>query len=202
MLRDLGVEAVVVDVFDAKGLRNAIIKAKPDMVIHQLTDLPHALDPAQMSEALVRNARLREVGTHNLVRASVAAGITRMVAQSIAFAYAPGPIPHTEDAPLNLDDPLSAITARAIASLEDQVLNASFTGIVLRYGKLYGPGTGFTKPAGQVSLHVDAAADAARRALTHGQAGVYNIADQDDIVNIDKAIDILDWLPGFRWTPL
>ena len=96
-----------------------------------------------MAEALVRNARLREVGTRNLVAAAVAAGAKRMVAQSLAFVYAPGPMPYREDAPLCLDDPVFGETARAVASLEQQVLAAPLTGIVLRYGKLYGPGTGF-----------------------------------------------------------
>lgn len=198
MLLDLGVEPVIVDVFDAPSLLGVVRKAQPDIVIHQLTDLPPALAPEKMAEARIRNARIREIGTRNLVAAAVAAGVKRMVAQSIAFAYAPGPMPFREDAPLNLDDPDIGLSARAVASLEQQVLTAPFEGIVLRYGKLYGPGTGFDRAPGGGPLHVDAAADAARRAATHGKAGVYNIAEADGTVSSDKAVDTFGWNPGFR----
>lgn len=198
MLRGLGVEPVVVDVFNESLLFEMVRKAEPEIVVHQLTDLPPALDPTRMAEALVRNARLREIGTRNLVAAAAAAGATRMVAQSLAFVYAPGPMPYREEAPLFLDDAAFGETARAVASLEQQVLNAPFTGIVLRYGKLYGPGTGFELAPSEGPLHVDDAADAARRALTRGAAGIYNIAEDDGTVSITKAADALGWIPGFR----
>jgi nucleoside-diphosphate-sugar epimerase len=198
MLRDLGVEPEIVDVFNEALLLEIVRKAEPEVVVHQLTDLPPALDPAKMAEALVRTDRLREIGTRNLVGAAVAAGVQRMVAQSLAFVYAPGPMPYREDAPLNLDDPVFGATARAVASLEQQVLATPLTGIVQRYGKLYGPGTGFDLPASDGPLHVDDAADAARRALTRGETGVYNIAEDDGAVSINKAADALGWVPGFR----
>jgi len=198
MLRDIGVEPVIVDVFNESLLAEVVRHAEPEIVVHQLTDLPPALDPAKMAEALVRNARLRKIGTRNLVAAAAAAGVKRMVAQSLAFVYAPGPLPYHEDAPLNLDDPGFGETARAVASLEQQVLAAPFTGIVLRYGKLYGPGTGFDLPPSGGPLHVDDAADAARRALTRGETGVYNIAEDDGTVSIKKAAAALGWVPGFR----
>jgi nucleoside-diphosphate-sugar epimerase len=151
-----------------------------------------------MPEALIRNARLREVGTRNLIAAAVAAGAKRVVAQSIAFAYAPGPLPFLEDAPLNLSDPAFGATARAVASMEQQVLSAPMTGIVLRYGKLYGPGTGFDHPPAGGPLHVDEAADAARLAMTRGPSGIYNIAQEDGAVSCRKAAGALGWAPGFR----
>jgi nucleoside-diphosphate-sugar epimerase len=200
MLRELGVEPAVVDVFDAGLLLDIVRKAEPEIVVHQLTDLPPRLDPAKMAEALVRNARLRDIGTRNLVAAAVAAGAKRMVAQSLAFVYAPGPMPYGEDAPLLLDDLSYGATARAVASLEQQVTAAPLVGIVLRYGKLYGPGTGFDVPATGTPLHVDDAADAARRALTRGEAGVYNFAEDDGTVSINKAAGALGWVPGFRLT--
>jgi nucleoside-diphosphate-sugar epimerase len=198
MLRGLGVEPAIVDVFDEARLLDAVRSAAPEIVVHQLTDLPPALDPAKMADALVRNARLREIGTRNLVAAAVAAGAKRMVAQSLAFVYAPGPMPHRESALLCLDDPVHGETARAVASLEQQVLAAPLTGIVLRYGKLYGPGTGFDLAATGGPVHVDDAADAARRALTRGESGVYNIAEDDGSVSITKAAEALGWVPGFR----
>ena len=87
ILRDLGVMPVVVDVFEDGQLRRAVAAAQPEMVVHQLTDLPPALDPARMPAAMIRNDHIREVGTRNLLAASVAAGVKRVVAQSIAFAY-------------------------------------------------------------------------------------------------------------------
>ncbi len=87
MLRELGVEPAVVDVFDAGLLLDMVRKAEPKIVVHQLTDLPPRLDPEKMAEALVRNARLREIGTRNLVAAAVAAGAKRMVAQSLAVSF-------------------------------------------------------------------------------------------------------------------
>ena len=196
-LRAIGVVPVVVDVFDEEKLRGVVAEAGPAMIVHQLTDLPPGLDPAKMAEARIRNARIREIGTRNLVAAAVASGVKRMVAQSIAFAYAPGAMPYREDSPLNLDDPDIALTARAVASLEHQVLNGPFEGVVLRYGRLYGPGTGFDNPPNGGPVHVDAAADAARRALTRGR-GVYNIAEEDGTVSSRKAADELGWDSSFR----
>lgn len=190
-LRALGVDPAIVDVFDANKLNTALLAARPEVVIHQLTDLPPGLPPAQMESGRARNARIREEGTRNLVAAAIAAGANRMIAQSIAFAYAPGPTPHREDAPL---DP----AARAVASLEQQVLAAPMIGIVLRYGRFYGPHTGFDKPAAGGAVHVDAAADAARRAVTQGAKGIYNIAEPNETVSSAKATAELAWTPDFR----
>ena len=199
-LQAIGVHPIIVDVFDESTLRRAVTEARADVVIHQLTDLPPALDPTKMAEARIRNARIREVGTRNLVAAAVAGGVKRMVAQSIAFAYAPGPMPYREDSPLDVAaaDAANALSARAVASLEQQVLGASFIGIILRYGKLYGPGTGFDAPRGDGSLHVDAAADAARRTATRGKAGIYNIAENDGTISSVKAERELGWSSSSR----
>jgi nucleoside-diphosphate-sugar epimerase len=199
-LRSIGVDAVVVDVFAQEALSRAVAEARPAVVVHQLTDLPPALDPTRMAEARIRNARVRDLGTRNLVQAAIPAGAERIVAQSIAFAYAAGPIPFPESAPLDLDsaDPSRALSVRAVASLERQVLEAAPVGIVLRYGRLYGPGTGFDDPPPGGPVHVDAAADAARRALTGGARGIYNIAESDGTVSSDKAQRELGWSPTFR----
>jgi nucleoside-diphosphate-sugar epimerase len=202
-LEVLGVIPVVVDVFDAEALRHRLVESQAHIVIHQLTDLPPGLKPALMAEARVRNARLREVGTRHLVTAAIAAGAKRLVAQSVAFAYAEGVMPYEETSPLNVtaaDEP-AARTASAVASLERQVLSGSFEGVVLRYGKLYGPGTGFENPAPGGPVHVDAAADAARRAVTLGTPGIYNIAEEDGTVSSGKARRVLGWNPGFRMRP-
>src|ERR1700743_2711374 len=122
MLRELGVEPVVVDVFDAAALRDALEAVRPQVVMHQLTDLPPGLDPARMAEASQRNARIRDEGTRNLVAAAVAADVRRIVAQSIGFAYADGPLPHSEGDPLDSDfDGPRGVSLRGVASLERQV---------------------------------------------------------------------------------
>ena len=192
---------VVLDVFDRAALISAVTAAHPDVVIHQLTDLPKTLTRSSLAAALPANARIREEGTANLVEAALRAGARRIVAQSIAFAYAPGagPRPLTEDAPLDL------VNMRAVASLEQQVLGCGprLEGVVLRYGRLYGPRTWFPDgpPSGyEAPVHVDAAADAARRALTLGRAGaVYNIAEEGDgAVSCRSAREELGWDAGFR----
>jgi nucleoside-diphosphate-sugar epimerase len=200
MLEEIGVEPVIVDVFDEKILTDAIHKAQPEIVIHQLTDLPFGLDPEKMEEALIRNARLRETGTRNLVTAATQAGATRMIAQSIAFVYEPGQTPYMEESPLlNFEDPAYGMTAKAVASLEQQVLEAPFEGVVLRYGLLYGPGTGFDQAVPDFPpVHVDAAAKAASLAIINGTPGIYNVAEDTGIVNSKKAADLLRWNAGFR----
>ena len=185
-LRALGVEPVIVDVFDRDALARTVAAAKPEIVIHQLTDLPRGLDPAKMDDAIRRNARLRSEGTRHLVAAAVAAGARRLVAQSIAWAYAPGPEPHAEADPLDLGaQGIRAISVGGVVALERAVLDAPLEGIVLRYGQLHGPDAGAR--AGSAPLHVEAAARAALLAIDHGAAGVYNIADPGGAVRIDKA---------------
>jgi nucleoside-diphosphate-sugar epimerase len=200
LLKELGVEPIVVDVYDEKKLEESITTIKPKIVIHQLTDLPAGLDPEKMEEALVSNAKLREIGTRNLVNASTKAGVKKMIAQSIAFVYEPAPLPHTEEsALLNFEDPVYGTTSRAVASLEEQVLNAPFTGIVLRNGLLYGDGTGFDEPVDFVPpVHVEAAAHAAFLAVKCDKDRVYNISDVDDRLSIERAKTELNWNPDYR----
>ncbi|MFZ1868682.1 MAG: NAD-dependent epimerase/dehydratase family protein [Steroidobacteraceae bacterium] len=199
LLTELGASPVVADVFDALAVQRAIADARPDVVVHQLTDLPPGLDPSRMEEATRRNARIRDEGTRNLVAAAVAAGVRRLVAQSIAFAYANGAEPHGEEDVLATDAAGRAgISARGVASLEHQVLEAPLEGLVLRYGRLYGPGTGFDAPSGRAPLHVDAAARAAALAVAAGDPGVYNIAENDGAVSSEKAERQLGWSASWR----
>ena len=200
-LLGLGAVPLVVDVFDADHLRQAVIAAKPDIVLHQLTDLPRNLDPSRMEEGVRRNARIRGEGTANLVKAAEAAGVRRIVAQSIAWAYAPGPTRFSEDDALDIDaSGLRAISVGGVAALEGAVLGAKgIEGIVLRYGQLWGEGTGTDTPEGKdMALHVDGAVSAALAALEHAPAGIYNIADDDSRLNLEKARRVLNWAPGTR----
>ena len=197
-LEALGAKAAVVDVFDARALLAAMNTAHPDVVIHQLTDLPDVLDPAKQAAVLAANARLRIDGTRNLMNTAQMVGARRIVAQSIAFAYAPGQGERMEADPLD-PAPERAVTVRGVAALEEQVLKApGMDGIVLRYGKLYGPGTwADTAPSGG-PLHVDAAAHAALLAMTRGVRGIYNIAEDDGAVSNEKAKRDLGFDARFR----
>lgn len=198
-LRALGAKPLVVDVFDAAALARAVAGARPEVVIHQLTDLPDRLDPEKMAEAIPRNARIRDEGTRNLVAAARAAGARRLIAQSIAWLYAPGPEPHGEDDPLQAPEGARAVTVAGVLALERQVLEASpLTGIVLRYGQFYGPDTGTDAPAGASPLHVDAAAYAALLAVERGAAGVYNVAEPNAYASTEKARRELGWRDDFR----
>jgi nucleoside-diphosphate-sugar epimerase len=199
-LKARGITAVVVDVYDAAALRDVVVRARPDVVMHQLTDLPKALDPAQPRN-FAGNMRLRVEGTANLVAAAQAAGARRLIAQSIAFSYAPGPEPHAETDPLASaeGDTPAAMSARGVRALEGAVLGAAgLDGIVLRYGRLYGPGTWYAAPSGQGALHVDAAAHAALLAMTRGAPGAYNVAEPDGALATDKAVRDLGFNPAFR----
>lgn len=198
-LRKLGVEPVVVDVFERDALIAAVTAARPEIVIHQLTDLPPALDPTRMADFVPRNARIRQEGTANLVAAAHAAGARRIIAQSIAWVYAPGPLPHAEADPLNhgAEGP-GAVSVQGVIALEDSVLQAPVEGVVLRYGYLYGPGTGSDCPRRPMSVHVDAAAQAAQLAIDHGKPGAYNVAEASAELSTTRALDELGWRADFR----
>jgi nucleoside-diphosphate-sugar epimerase len=198
-LRAAGVEPVIVDVFDAPALSRAVSAARPDIVIHQLTDLPPGLEPARMAEGTQRNARMRREGTQNLVAAALAAGVHRLVAQSIAWMYAPGPQPHGEDDPLDVHAAgTRAVTAEGVATLERLTTSSPpIDGVVLRYGHLYGPGTG-ASTAEAPALHVDAAAAAAVLALEKAQRGIYNIAEPSGYLSTEKAQRELGFDAGAR----
>lgn len=211
-LRASGAEAVICDVYDADGLERAVQKAAPQVLVHELTALPDAIDPRRIDEQLRETDRIRVEGTRNLVRAARRAAVRRVVAQSIAFAYAPsgGPIKSESD-PLWVDAPHPwARTVGAVAELERQVTEAEgLEGVVLRYGHFYGPDTAFA-PDGSVAaavrkrqfpiggdgagvfsfVHVEDAAAATVAAIERGRPGVYNIVD-------DQPLALHDWLPLF-----
>jgi nucleoside-diphosphate-sugar epimerase len=200
MLEAMGARPVVVDVFDAAAMRAAVVAARPDVVIHQLTDLPAAPGTPGYEEGQRRNNRLRREGTRNLVDAALAAGVRRVIAQSIAFVYAPGDGPRHETDPLDVKaEGARALTVAGIQALEDAVLRApSVAGLVLRYGYFYGPGTWYDAAAKPPSIHIDAAAHAVLLALTRGAPGIYNVAEDDGAVAITKARVELGFDPGIR----
>ncbi len=199
LLQEMGVEPVIVDVYDAKLLNDKLAEIKPEIVIHQLTDLPYALNADEMTAALVSNARLRTEGTKNLVDAAVNAGCKRIIAQSISFVYDEGPTPHVEeDALLPLTHPVYGETAEGVRNLERQVVESGIEGLVLRYGLLYGPKTGFDAPIAPASVHVEAAAKAAEIAVTKGATGIYNVAEADDSLSSEKAINTFGWEANWR----
>jgi nucleoside-diphosphate-sugar epimerase len=208
-LEAVGAESVVCDVFDADEVRAAMADASPEAVIHQLTSLPARLDWGEPN-VFDANNRVRTEGTRVLVDAALATGATRVVAQSIAFAYAPtGDRVKEEDAALFTDapPPFGGAVA-AIVELEQRVTGTEgIEGLVLRYGMLYGPGTyhdrrGSTAAdiiAGRMPLvegatgmyswlHVDDAALAAVAALERGSPGIYNVVD-------DEPAPQPEWLP-------
>jgi len=190
-----GIEAVVCDAYDAAGLARAVADARPDRVVHALTDLPEDINMRRFEREVQSTGRLRREGTRNLLAAARAAGVERILAESIAFAYAPeGDWVKDEDAPLATAT--LPFVAEPLADLERQVLEAG--GIVLRYGQLYGPGTSFTKDGSWAAnlrrrrlpivgagsgvfsfLHVDDAASATVAALEHRGPATYNVVDDD-----------------------
>jgi nucleoside-diphosphate-sugar epimerase len=200
MLEALGARPLIVDVFDAVVLARAVQDFAPAVVLHQLTDLPPGLDPARMEAAIAGNARIRAEGTRNLVAAALAAGARRIVAQSIAWLYAPGPEPHDEGDPLDrAAEGARAITLGGVVALEQAVLGSHpLAGAVLRYGQFYGPGTGRDAPTGATPVHIDAAAQAALLAVERAAEGIFNIAEPTQHLATDKARHLLGWDPAFR----
>ena len=208
----LGANPVECDVYDTTRLEEEVRKAEPEVVIHQLTALPPAIDPRKMEEQLAANDRIRTEGTRNLVKAASAAGAHRIVAQSVSFAYTPeGGTVKDEDAPLWLDAPWPwRRSAEAIADLERQVLSPEgVEGVVLRYGYFYGPGSAYAADGSVADLvrarqlpiagrgsgvfsfvHVDDAASATVLAVDHGQPGIYNVVD-------DEPTTLREWLPVY-----
>jgi nucleoside-diphosphate-sugar epimerase len=187
-LRDHGARAVVVDVYDAPHLTSIVAEAAPDLVLHELTDLSEYDTEA--------NARLRREGTANLVSAAQAAGVDRMMVQSIAWAYEDGPTPAVEDDPIQSGSP--------VAIMEDLVRRLP-RATVLRYGMLYGPGTWYAPgarmanavtaglipatPAITSFVHIDDVIAATVQAIDWPD-GAYNIVD-------DEPASATDWLPVF-----
>jgi nucleoside-diphosphate-sugar epimerase len=207
-----GAEPVVCDALDADALRDAVARAKPEVVVHELTAIPPAFNPRRMAEEFAPTNRLRSDGTRHLVEAAAAAGARRVVAQSIAFAYAPteGWV-KTEDDELFLDAPEPFRNAvAAVRALETSVLGAGdLEGVVLRYGFFYGPGTSYA-PDGAIAeqvrrrrfpiggrgtgrfsfIHLDDAARATVAAVEGGPPGAYNVVD-------DEPASVSDWLPAY-----
>ena len=210
-LRARGAEAVACDALDADAVLAAVTAARPQAVIHQLTAIPPRINPRTMVRDFAVNDRLRIEGTANLLAGARAAGAERFIAQSIAFAYAPGPpgTVHVEADPLL--SPQRAPkefrrSAGAIAELERSVLGAG--GVVLRYGYFYGPGSSIS---GDGSM----AADVARRRLpiVGSGAGVWSFIHVGDaaaatvaalalegpaVLNVvdDEPARVSDWIPA------
>jgi nucleoside-diphosphate-sugar epimerase len=200
-LAGLGAQPAIVDVFDMAALESAVEAARPRIVIHQLTDL--ALLATNRAEATARNARIRIEGTRNLVAAAIAAGAQRLISQSIAWVYAPGPEPHAEDDPLMTPaEGAAGATLRGVIALEQQTLESPpLVGTVLRYGWLYGPGSGHETPGGLPGLHVDAAAWAAVLAGQSPAHGIFNVAEPSDRLVTDRARREFGWDATFRIPP-
>lgn len=194
ILRQSGCQSLLLDCLDEAAVMAAVTDCQPDIIIHQLTALPDGLDPAQMDAARHTNAHLRDVGTRHLLKAATAVGCTRFIAQSIAFVYADGSPPYTEDAPLR---PAGEVTIDGVRSLESQVANAPMPSVVLRYGKLYGPLTGFDASPGTGAIHTHAAAHAALLAIDRGE-GIFNIAEDDFPFDCQRARHQLGFDPAFR----
>jgi nucleoside-diphosphate-sugar epimerase len=211
MLREWGAVPVVADALDPDQVADAVGRAHPDVIVHQLTAIPAKLNLRHFDRDFALTSRLRSEGTDYLLSAAQAVGVQRFVAQSYFGAYARtgGAVKGEED---SLDpEPVRGMrdVEAAIRHLEEAVLGASWTeGIALRYGAFYGPGTSLAPGAEQVEmirrrrfplvgdgggvwsfLHIEDAADATVAAVERGHRGVYNIVD-------DEPARVAEWLPA------
>ena len=210
-LRALGARPVIVDAFDRAAVVEAVVVAKAEILIHQLTALTGVKDFRNFDREFALTNRLRTEGTDILLEAARAAGIRRVIAQSYgSWNYErTGSGPKTETDRLDPTPPKNQTkTLEAIRYIEQAVSTADgLLGIVLRYGNLYGPGTGIAADgdiaamvrkrsfpvvgngAGVWSfIHVADAASATVAAITHGAQGIYNVAD-------DEPAAVAVWLP-------
>ncbi len=143
LLRDMGAEPAVADALDADQVAQAVAKAEPDVIVHELTAIG-PMDLRHFDRAFEATNRLRTQGTDHLLSAGQAAGVKRFVAQSFFAAYerTGGPVKSEEDSFGPHPAKEMRETVAAIRHVEDAVLAATWTeGIVLRYGGFYGPGT-------------------------------------------------------------
>jgi nucleoside-diphosphate-sugar epimerase len=209
MLDELGAVPVVADALDPDQVAEAVGRAKPDVIVHQLTALA-GQGMRDLKRRLAMTNRLRTEGTDHLLSAGHAVGVRRFVAQSVAlYARTGGPV-KSEDDPVDLAPPgRQREAAAAMVHLEEAVLGAEWTeGIVLRYGGFYGPGTGMG-PGGDMYemirkrrfplvgdgggvwsfIHIADAAEATVAAVEHGSRGVYNVVDDDPA-------PVAEWLPA------
>jgi nucleoside-diphosphate-sugar epimerase len=197
LIESLGARAFIADALDREAVFAAIRDVSPDAVVHQLT----SLSARNFSD----NARIRIEGTRHLVDAALAAGVGRIVAQSISFAYEPGEGPAAEVVPLDTNAPEPRkTTVDGVIALEKAVSEIP-NHVILRYGLIYGPGTWYGRqgltaesvrlrqiPAtdGVASfVHVEDAANAALLAL-NWPSGAVNIVD-------DEPAKGTEWLPVY-----
>jgi nucleoside-diphosphate-sugar epimerase len=211
IIYEMGAVPAVADALDPDQVAEAVARARPDVIVHQLTAIPATLNMRHFDRDFALTNRLRTEGTDHLLSAGQAVGVRRFVAQSYFAQYA-----RTGAAVKSEEDPIDRAPARemrevlaAIRHLEEAVLDARWTeGIVLRYGALYGPGTSLAAGAEQVELvrrhkfplvgngggvwsfvHVADAAEATVAAVEHGSRGVYNVVDDDPA-------PVAQWLPA------
>jgi nucleoside-diphosphate-sugar epimerase len=210
-LRAAGAEPIVVDALDRDRLRDVVVAARPDVVVHQMTALSGMSNLRNIDETMALTNRLRTEGTELLLDAARAAGARRFVAQS--FTGWPnaraGSRVKTEDDALDAHPaPHTERTLEAIRRLESMVLASTGpAGVVLRYGAFYGPGTGIGHGGELVEMvrrrrfpivgggtgiwsfvHIADVAEATRIAIEGGPAGLYNVVD-------DEPAEVSAWLP-------
>ena len=205
-LRGLGAQPVVVDGLDAPGVREAVARAEPEAIVHQMTALAGKADLRNFDRWFATTNQLRTAGTEHLLAAAEAAGVGRFVAQSYTgwSNIREGGSVKTEDDPFDPDPAKNQKESIAgLQFLEQVVPAAPLEGIVLRYGNFYGPGASETlvdlirkrqmpiigNGAGVWSwIHLTDAASATVAALEHGRRGVYNVVD-------DEPAQVSVWLP-------
>lgn len=203
-LEQMGAKAVLMNGLDARSVREAVAKAQPDVIVHQMTAIAGNQDMKHMDRWFATTNRLRTEGTDHLLAAAEAVGVPHVVAQSYAGwnGIRRGGWVKTEEDPLDLFEGTAANPVmRAVRYLEDAV--GKVGGAVLRYGWLYGPGAmeDLVKPvrkrqfpivgggAGHTSwLHLDDAASATVLAVEQKASGVFNIVD-------DEPAPVNEWLP-------
>jgi nucleoside-diphosphate-sugar epimerase len=204
-LREAGAEPVVVDGLDREAVVAAVLKAEPEVIVHEMTALADMGSLRKVDREFAATNALRTRGADNLLAAAALAGTRRVVAQGHNFVYARsgGPV-KTEEDPVDVRPvPSAARTVAAIRYVDQTVPLTAPEGLVLRYGTFYGPGASdqLVEAVRKRQLPVvgggtgvwsfietrDAAA-ATLAAVEQGAPGVYNVVDSDPA-------PVAEWLP-------
>jgi nucleoside-diphosphate-sugar epimerase len=145
-LRAHAVEAAVCDVFDYDGLLRLMEEARPQAVVNFVTDLASGSSQA--------NGRARREGGQNLVNAATAVEASRLVVESVAFM-------------------LAGDAAEAVEQLEQTTRRFAGEALILRFGRLWGPGTFYDTRPEPPAVQIEKAGAEAARLLAHAPPGTY-----------------------------
>jgi nucleoside-diphosphate-sugar epimerase len=154
LLTELGAESAICDVYDRDALLDLALQVRPEALVNFVTDLAAGAGAA--------NNRARREGGANLLQAAGASGASRFIVESVAFE-------------------LEGDAARAVEQLERSAQSFSGEMLILRFGRLWGPGTAYQSPPAAPTVHVEAAGERAALLVIRGAPRTYTVVDSQTL---------------------